>query len=156
MNINTQIVDFILPPLSTTTLIITYNELLKSDMLDMVVYEDESKAKYKINQSLDGKITAEKYWGSKKMPKELKLSSDWLKEMRERFQNVEVIEYDQPKLAGGTIETKEVYKDLFGFSKQVKEKHIGITKEPKFKKGVKIKLTTDKKPIKIVKNNNLM
>ena len=156
MNINTQIVDFILPPLSTTILIITYNELLKSDMLDMVIYQDERKAKYKINQSLDGKITAEKYWGSKKMPKELKLGSDWLKEMRERFQKVEVIEYDQPKLAGGTIETKEVYKDLFGFSKQVKEKHIGITKEPKFKKGVKIKLTTDKKPIKIVKNNNLM
>ena len=148
MNINTQIVDFILPPLSTTILIITYNELLKSDMLDMVIYEDERKAKYKINQSLDGKITAEKYWGSKKMPKELKLGSDWLKEMRERFQKVEVIEYDQPKLAGGTIETKEVYKDLFGFSKQVKEKHIGITKEPKFKKGVKVKLSMDKQSIK--------
>jgi hypothetical protein len=150
MNINTQIVNFILPPLSETILVITYIELLKSDMLDMVVYEDESKAKYKINQSLDGKITAEKYWGAKKMPKELHLSSDWLTEMRERFQKVEVIEYDQPKLAGGTIETREVYKDLFGFSKQVKERHIGITKAPKFKKGVKVKLATKKQQIKPV------
>jgi len=150
MNINTQIVNFILPPLSETILVITYTELLKSDMLDMVVYEDESKAKYKINQSLDGKITAEKYWGAKKMPKELHLSSDWLTEMRERFQKVEVIEYDQPKLAGGTIETREVYKDLFGFSKQVKERHIRITKAPKFKKGVKVKLATKKQQIKPV------
>ena len=150
MNINTQIVNFILPPLSITILVITYTELLKSDMLDMVIYDDERKAKYKINQSLDGKITAEKYWGTKKMPKELKLGSDWLKEMRERFQKVEVIEYDQPKLAGGTIETKEVYKDLFGFSKQVKERHIGITEAPKFKKGVKVKLATKKQQIKPV------
>ena len=128
MNINTQIVDFILPPLSTTILVITYTELLKSDMLDMVIYEDEGKAKYKINQSLEGKITAEKYWGSKKMPKELKLSSDWLKEMRKRFKKVEVIEYDQPKLAGGTIQTKEIYQDLFGFKKEIKNKNISITK----------------------------
>ena len=128
MNINTQIVGFILPPLSTTILVITYTELLKSDMLDMVIYEDEGKAKYKINQSLEGKITAEKYWGSKKMPKELKLSSDWLKEMRKRFQKVEVIEYDQPKLAGGTIQTKEIYQDLFGFKKEIKNKNISITK----------------------------
>jgi hypothetical protein len=150
MNINTQIVNFILPPLSTTTMIITYTELIKSDMLDVVIYEEERKAKYTINQSLDGKITAKKYWGNKKMPKELSLNSDWLKEMRERFQKVEVIEYDQPKLAGGTIQTREVYQDLFGFSKQVKAKHIGITKTPKFKKGVKVKLTTKKQQIKSV------
>ena len=150
MNINTQIVNFILPPLSTTTMIITYTELIKSDMLDVVIYEEERKAKYTINQSLDGKITAKKYWGNKKMPKELSLNSDWLKEMRKRFQKVEVIEYDQPKLAGGTIQTREVYQDLFGFSKQVKAKHIGITKTPKFKKGVKVKLATKKKPIKPV------
>jgi len=150
MNINTQIVDFVLPPLSTTILVITYTELLKSDMLDVVLYDEERKAKYKINQSLDGKITAKKYWGNKKMPKELSLNSDWLKEMRERFQKVEVIEYDQPKLAGGTIQTREVYQDLFGFSKQVKAKKIGITKTPKFKKGVKVKLATKKKPIKPV------
>lgn len=150
MNLNTQIVDFKLPPLSETILVITYTELLKSDMLDMVVYEDERKAKYKINQSLDGKITAEKYWGAKKMPKELHLSSDWLTEMRKRFKKVEVIEYDQPKLAGGTAQTREVYQDLFGFSKQVKERHIGITKTPKFKKGVKVKLATKKQPIKPV------
>ena len=156
MNINTQIIGLIIPPLTTTIMIITYTELLKSDMLDMVIYEDENKAKYKINQSLDGKITAEKYWGAKKMPKELKLSSDWLKEMRERFQKVEVIEYDQPKLAGGTAQTKEVYQGLFGFSKQVKEKHIGITEAPKSEKGVEIKLTTNKQPIKpiIVKRKN--
>jgi hypothetical protein len=150
MNINTQIVNFKLPPLSTTTMIITYTELIKSDMLDVVIYEEERKAKYTINQSLDGKITAKKYWGNKKMPKELSLNSDWLKEMRKRFQKVEVIEYDQPKLAGGTIQTREVYQDLFGFSKQVKAKHIGITKTPKFKKGVKVKLATKKKPIKPV------
>lgn len=148
MNINTEIVDFKIPPLSTTILVITYTELLKSDMLDVVLYDEEHKAKYTINQSLDGKITAEKYWGNKKMPKELNLGSDWLKEMRERFQKVEVIEYDQPKLAGGIIQTKELYQDLFGFSKQVKAKHIGITKPPKFKKGVKVKLATKKKPIK--------
>ena len=153
MNINTQIVDFIIPPFTTTILVITYTELLKSDMLDMVIYEDENKAKYKINQSLDGKISAKKYWGAKKMPKELSLSSDWLKEMRKRFQKVEVIEYDQPKLAGGTAQTKEVYQDLFGFSKQVKAKRIGITKAPKFKKGVKVKLATKKQPIKPVAEN---
>jgi len=150
MNINTQIVNFILPPLSTTTMIITYTELLKSDMLDVVIYEEERKAKYKINQSLEGKITATKYWGSKKMPKELSLSSDWLAEMRKRFKKVEVIEYDQPKLAGGTIQTREVYQDLFGFSKQVKAKPIGITKPKKIKKGVKVKLATKKQPIKPV------
>ena len=150
MNINTQIVNFILPPLSTTIMIITYTELIKSDMLDVVIYEEERKAKYTINQSLDGKITAKKYWGNKKMPKELSLNSDWLKEMRKRFQKVEVIEYDQPKLAGGTIQTREVYQDLFGFSKQVKAKHIGITKTPKFKKGVKVKLATKKQQIKPV------
>jgi uncharacterized delta-60 repeat protein len=150
MNINTQIVNFILPPLSTTIMIITYTELIKSDMLDVVIYEEERKAKYTINQSLDGNITAKKYWGAKKMPKELSLSSDWLKEMRKRFQKVEVIEYDQPKLAGGTTQTREVYQDLFGFSKQVKAKNIGITKAPKFKKGVKVKLATKKQPIKPV------
>jgi hypothetical protein len=150
MNINTQIVDFKLPPLSETILVITYTELLKSDMLDVVLYDEERKAKYKINQNLDGKITAEKYWGAKKMPKELHLSSDWLEEMRKRFQKVEVIEYDQPKLAGGTIQTRQVYQDLFGFSKPVKEKHIGITKPKKIKKGVKVKLATKKQPIKPV------
>ena len=49
-----------------------------------------------------------------------------------------------------------MYQGLFGFSKQVKEKHIGITEAPKSEKGVEIKLTTNKQPIKpiIVKRKN--
>ena len=153
MNINTKIVDFVLPPLSTTILVITYQELLKSDMLDAVVYADELKAKYKINQDANsGVITAEKYWGAKKMPKKLSLGKDWLADMKQKFAKVEVLEYDLPKLAGGTANTRQVYADLFGFKKQVKKKHISILKtkkkKVKFKKNVDVKLATKKQSIK--------
>jgi uncharacterized delta-60 repeat protein len=153
MNINTKIVNFVLPPLSTTVLVITYQELLKSDMLDAVVYANDLKAKYKINQDANsGVITAEKYWGAKKMPKNLSLGKDWLADMKQKFSKVELLQYDLPKLAGGTATTREIYADLFGFKKQVKKKNISILKtkkkKVKIKKNVDVKLATKKQSIK--------
>lgn len=128
LNVNTQIV-ITLPPVFEVVLLIDYSEFIKSDMLDAVVYNNKGKAKYIINQSIiDGKISAKKYWGSKDMPKEIELSRNWRNDLDKQFNNVEIIEYDIPKLAGGNIQMKSIYQDLFGFKKQVKEKHIGITK----------------------------
>lgn len=148
INVNTQI-QIIIPPLTTVILLIDYKEFLKSDMLDLVVYDDNGKAKYIIDENLgDRKIIAKKYWGSKSMPKEMVLDKEWLSDMRNRFSKVEVLEYDTPKLAGGTTEMRGVYQDLFGFKKQVKAKHIGITKP--YKKDVQVKLSTKKQAIKPV------
>ena len=148
VNINTQI-GITIPPLTTVILLIDYKEFLKSDMLDLIIYGDDGKAKYCINESLEnGEITANKYWGSKSMPKKMVLDKEWLTDLRTRFSKVELLEYDQPKLAGGTIQTREMYQDLFGFSKQVKEKYIGITEAPKFKKGVEVKLSTKRQSVK--------
>lgn len=148
INVNTQ-VQIIIPPLTTVILLVDYKEFLKSDMLDLVVYDDNGKAKYIIDENLgDRKIIAKKYWGSKSMPKEMVLDKEWLSDMRNRFSKVEVLEYDTPKLAGGTTEMRGVYQDLFGFKKQVKAKHIGITKL--YKKDVQVKLSTKKQAIKPV------
>jgi hypothetical protein len=146
LNINTQ-VQIIIPPLTTVILLLDYKEFIKSDMLDLVVYDDNGKAKYIIDENLgDRKIIAKKYWGSKSMPKNMVLDKEWLRDMRGRFSKVEVLEYDTPKLAGGTTEMRGVYQDLFGFKKQVKAKHIGITKP--YKKDVEVKLSTKKQTIK--------
>ena len=146
INVNTQ-VQIIIPPLTTIILLVDYKEFLKSDMLDLVVYDDDGKAKYIIDENMgDRKIIAKKYWGSKSMPKEMVLDKEWLSDMRNRFSKVEVLEYDTPKLAGGTTEMRGVYQDLFGFKKQVKAKHIGITKP--YKKDVEVKLSTKKQTIK--------
>lgn len=148
VNMNTQI-GITIPPLTTVILLIDYKEFLKSDMLDLIIYGNDGKAKYCINKSLEnGQITANRYWGSKSMPKKMVLDKEWLSDMRNRFSKVEVLEYDQPKLAGGTIQTREMYQELFGFSKQVKEKYIGITEVPKFKKDVELKLSTKKQSVK--------
>jgi hypothetical protein len=148
ININTQI-QITLPPLTTVILLIDYKEFLKSDMLDLVIYDDNGKAKYCINETLEnGEITANKYWGSKSMPKKMVLDKEWLSDMRNRFSKVEVLEYDTPKLAGGTAQTREIYQDLFGFKKEVKARVISITEKPKFKKDVEIKLSTRKELVK--------
>lgn len=126
LNVNTQLV-ITLPPLFTVVLLIDYSEFIKSDMLDAVIYSDKGKAKYLINQSLsDGKISAKKYWGAKSMPKEFNLDKDWVNDLKGKFSKVEIIEYDQPKLAGGNIQMRNVYQDLFGFKKQVKAMNIKI------------------------------
>jgi hypothetical protein len=126
LNVNTQLV-ITLPPIFEVILLIDYTEFLKSDMLDAVIYNDKGKAKYLINQSLsDGKISAKKYWGSKNMPKELNLNKDWVNDLKGKFSKVEIIEYDQPKLAGGNIQMRNVYQNLFGFKKQVKAMNIKI------------------------------
>jgi len=148
IDINTQI-QIIIPPLTTVILLLDYKEFLKSDMLDLVVYDDNGKAKYIIDENLgDRKIIAKKYWGSKSMPKQMVLDKEWLSDMRSRFSKVEVLEYDTPKLAGGTTEIRGMFKDLFGFKKQVKSKFIGITQPPKYKKGVDVKLSSKKESIK--------
>ena len=147
ININTQI-QIILPPLTTVILLIDYKEFLKSDMLDLVIYDDNGKAKYFINETLEnGEITANKYWGSKSMPKKMVLDKEWLSDMRNRFSKVEVLEYDTPKLAGGTSEMRSVYQDLFGFKKEVKASGISITEKPKLKKDVEFNLSTMKQLI---------
>jgi hypothetical protein len=126
LNVNTQLV-ITLPPLFNVILLIDYSEFLKSDMLDAVIYNDKGKAKYLINQSLeDGKISAKKYWGAKSMPKEFSLTKDWVDDLKAKFSNVEIIEYDQPKLAGGNIQMRSIYQDLFGFKKEVKARNIKI------------------------------
>ena len=148
VNINTQI-GITIPPLTTVILLIDYKEFLKSDMLDLIVYGDDGKAKYCINESLEnGEITANKYWGSKSMPKKMVLDKEWLSDMRNRFSKVEVLEYDTPKLAGGTTEMRGVYQDLFGFKKEVKARVISITEKPKYKKDVEVKLSTKKQLVK--------
>lgn len=120
LNVNTKIV-ITLPPIFEVILLIDYSEFIKSNMLDAVVYNQKGKAKYLINQSIvDGKISAKKYWGSKDMPKEIKLSKTWLEDLKKQFNNVEIIEYDKPKLAGGNIQMRNVYQDLFGFKQVIK------------------------------------
>ena len=148
ININTQI-QIILPPLTTVILLIDYKEFLKSDMLDLVIYGDDGKAKYCINKTLEnGEITANKYWGSKSMPKKMVLDKEWLSDMRNRFSKVEVLEYDTPKLAGGTTEMRGIYQELFGFKKEVKARVISITEKPKLKKDVEFNLSTMKQLVK--------
>jgi hypothetical protein len=122
LSVNTQLV-ITLPPIFEVILLIDYSEFIKSDMLDAVVYNDKGKAKYLINQSIvDGKISAKKYWGGKDMPKELDLSKDWIKDLDSKFSKVEIIEYDKPKLAGGNIQMRNIYQDLFGFKQILKSK----------------------------------
>jgi hypothetical protein len=149
MNINTEIVDFILPPLSTIVFIITYQEFIKANLLDVEVYDEENKAKYLIKQNFNsGNLSAEKYWGSQSMPENFELSSvGWLSELKQKFEKVELLQQDIPKLENGTPEIRLVYKDLFGFKNEVKKKNISIT-EP-IKQEVKpLKLTTKKEPLK--------
>jgi hypothetical protein len=148
INMNTQI-GITIPPLTTVILLIDYKEFLKSDMLDLIIYGNDGKAKYCINKSLEnGEITAKRYWGSKSMPKKMVLDKEWLSDMRNRFSKVEVLEYDTPKLAGGTTEMRGVYQDLLGFKKEVKARVISITEKPKYKKDVEVKLSTKKQLVK--------
>lgn len=146
-DINYKIVNYLIPANTTVRFVVFYKQLLKSDNLDVVIYE-ENKAKYKISKSLDNKITANKYWGDKKLPDFLNLKPDWLSDLKTRFKKVELIAYDTPELSSGSIETKKVYKDLFGFKKEVKAKNISITESKKIKKNTKIKLSSKKQFIK--------
>jgi hypothetical protein len=150
MSQNTEIVDFVLPPLSSVVLVITYRDFLRSNLLDAVVREDDEKAKYLIEQDLNtGIISAKKYWGGKSMPKKIDLGIfDWKDNLTNRFQNVEIIENDIPRLESGTPQLREMYQDLFGFKKIAKKKFIGITEPPKIFDKKEIKLTSKKKTIK--------
>ena len=150
MSQNTEIVDFVLPPLSSVVLVITYRDFLRSNLLDAVVKEDDEKAKYLIEQDLNtGIISAKKYWGGKSMPKKIDLGIfDWKDNLTNRFQNVQIIENDIPRLESGTPQLREMYQDLFGFKKIAKKKFIGITKPPKIFDKKEIKLTSKKKTIK--------
>ena len=150
MDINTEIIDFKLAPFSTTILVIRYYEFIKSNLLDVITYEDNEKAKYSIKQDFNnGNVTAEKYWGSKTMPNNLDLRKiDWLEDLKSRFQKVELLQYDTPKLQGGTSFTRGVYADLFGFKNEVKKKFIGITENPITIEKKQIILTDKKKEIK--------
>jgi hypothetical protein len=150
MDINTEIIDFKLAPFSTTILVIRYYEFIKSNLLDVITYEDNEKAKYSIKQDFNnGNVTAEKYWGSKTMPNNLDLRKiDWLEDLKSRFQKVELLQYDTPKLQGGTSFTRGVYADLFGFKDEVKKKFIGITENPVIIEKKQIILTDNKKEIK--------
>jgi uncharacterized delta-60 repeat protein len=150
MDINTEIIDFKLAPFSTTILVIRYYEFIKSNLLDVITYEDNEKAKYFIKQDFNnGNVTAEKYWGSKTMPNNLDLRKiDWLEDLKSRFQKVELLQYDTPKLQGGTSFTRGVYADLFGFKDEVKKKFIGITENPVIIEKKQIILTDNKKEIK--------
>lgn len=150
MNVNTEIVDFILPPLSTIVLVLTYQEFIKANMLDLVVSDNKNEAKYLIEQNFNsGNVSAKKYWGSKTMPETLELSSvGWLSELKNRFQNVELIQNDNLQLENGTPEIRLVYKDLFGFKNEVKKKFIGITENSIKVNKKEIKLTSKKKTIK--------
>jgi len=127
ININTQI-GIYLPPLITIILLIDYSEFIKSDFLDIIVRNEEKKAKYLITQSYnDGKIKGKRYWGSTSFPKEISLSKNWIKDLKNKFENVEILEYDTPKLSGGNYQIKEMFQNLFGFKKEVKKRFIGIT-----------------------------
>jgi hypothetical protein len=150
MNINTEIVDFILPPLSTIIFIITYQEFIKANLLDVEVFDEENKAKYLIKQNFNnGNVSAEKYWGSQSMPENLELSSvGWLSELKQKFEKVELIQNDNLQLENGTPEIRLMYKDLFGFKDEVKKKFIGITENPIKVNKKEIKLTSKKKIIK--------
>jgi uncharacterized delta-60 repeat protein len=150
MSQNTEIVDFVLPPLSSVVLVITYRDFLRSNLLDAVVREDDEKAKYLIEQDLNtGIISAKKYWGGKSMPKKIDLGIfDWKDNLTNRFQNVQIIENDIPRLESGTPQLREMYQDLFGFKKIAKKKFIGITEPPKIFDKKEIKLTSKKKTIK--------
>jgi uncharacterized delta-60 repeat protein len=150
MNINTEIVGFILPPLSTIILVLTYQEFIKSNLLDVEIEQEDKKAKYVITQNFNsGNVSAEKYWGAKTMPNNLELSSvGWLTELKNRFQNVELIQNDNLQLENGTPEIRLMYKDLFGFKDEVKKKFIGITENPIKVNKKEIKLTSKKKTIK--------
>ena len=55
------------------------------------------------------------------------LSKNWIKDLKNKFENVEILEYDTPKLSGGNYQIKQMFKDLFGFKKEVKKRFIGIT-----------------------------
>jgi uncharacterized delta-60 repeat protein len=148
INVNTQI-SIIIPPLTTVILLIDYKEFLKSDMLDLIVYRDDGKAKYCISQSLkNGEITANKYWGSKSMPKKIVLNKDWLNDLESKFSKIELLEYDTPKLAGGTNKIRGIYQDLFGFKREIKEKSISITEKGNSKKDFIEKISNNKKTIK--------
>ena len=149
MNINTEIVDFKLPPLSTIIFIITYQEFIKANLLDVEVYDEENKAKYLIKQNFNsGNVSAEKYWGSQSMPENFELSSvGWLSELKQKFEKVELLQQDLPKLENGTPEIRLVYKDLFGFKNEVKKRNISIT-EPLNQEAKPLKLTTKKEPLK--------
>ena len=150
MNVNTEIVDFKLPPLSTIIFIITYQEFIKSNLLDVEIKQEDKKAKYIITQNFNsGNVSAEKYWGAKTMPNNLELSSvGWLTELKNRFENVELIQNDNLQLENGTPEIRLMYKDLFGFKDEVKKKFIGITENPTKLNKKEIKLTSKKKTIK--------
>ena len=150
MNINTEIVDFKLPPLSTIIFIITYQEFIKSNLLDVEIKQEDKKAKYIITQNFNsGNVSAEKYWGAKTMPNNLELSSvGWLTELKNRFEKVELIQNDNLQLENGTPEIRLMYKDLFGFKDEVKKKFIGITENPTKLNKKEIKLTSKKKTIK--------
>jgi uncharacterized delta-60 repeat protein len=150
MNVNTEIVDFKLPPLSTIIFIITYQEFIKSNLLDVEIKQEDKKAKYIITQNFNsGNVSAEKYWGAKTMPNNLELSSvGWLTELKNRFEKVELIQNDNLQLENGTPEIRLMYKDLFGFKDEVKKKFIGITENPIKLSKKEIKLTSKKKTIK--------
>jgi uncharacterized delta-60 repeat protein len=150
MNVNTEIVGFILPPLSTIILVLTYQEFIKSNLLDVEIEQEDKKAKYIITQNFNsGNVSAEKYWGAKTMPNNIELSSvGWLTELKNRFEKVELIQNDNLQLENGTPEIRLVYKDLFGFKNEVKKKFIGITENPIKVNKKEIKLTSKKKTIK--------
>lgn len=120
-DINYKIVDYIVPANTTVRFVLFYKQYLKSDLLDVIVY-DEDKAKYKIEKSLDNNITASKYWGSPKMPEFLDLKPDWLEDMKSRFKKVDVISFEAPELRAGSTTTKGMFDSLLGFSKKIKEK----------------------------------
>lgn len=149
MSQNTEIVDFVLPPLSSVVLVITYRDFLKSNLLDAIVKDDKGKAKYLIEQDLNtGIVSAKKYWGGNKMPKKINLGIfDWKKNL-EKLGGIQLIENDIPRLESGTPQLREMYQDLFGFKKIAKEKFIGITEPTKIYNKKEIKLTSKKKTIK--------
>ena len=149
MSQNTEIVDFILPPLSSVVLVITYRDFLRSNLLDAIVKDEKGKAKYLIEQDLNtGIISAKKYWGGNNMPKKIDLGIfDWKKNL-EKLGDIQLIENDIPRLESGTPELRQMYQDLFGFKKIAKKKFIGITEPPKILDKKEIKLTSKKKTIK--------
>lgn len=135
-DLNQKIVGYIIPANQTVTFVFSYKQYLKSDLLDdVVIYDDSSKAKYKIEELELGKIKATKYWGAKDMPEKLSLSADWFSEMKKRFYKVELIE-KTPKLRSGDENSRHVFGSLLQVSnkrKQIKPKVENVKKPIKLK-----------------------